>query len=256
MTSLLNIYTEVRFYLNGVIYAKKKYFFPFAILFFTLAVKADYCPSPEAIKPGCKVLVTEAMVKTTIKEHLKEYNLEKLDKQAVKKITQRINEDPESFFTTIRPRFGKEPFNPLVLFIANQLNIHVSFSSSDGKNIRHMLVYLLDKARKTCLYTSIHLNLIGKHASELHLNRIENFEAAYFFSKNANNPTLGRALTGCEYRLADGIRFDLIDNDQTEYKPQFKLNGDYRKRWEAINEWGLYKCKGDTIKDCPFKLES
>lgn len=235
----------------------KKYFFALiTTLFFTLPVNAAYCPSPEAIKPGCKSLVTEAMVKTTIMERLKEYNLEKLDNQVVKNITQEINANPRSFYRVPLPRrHNEDPFNPLVLFIGEQLNIHVSVYSNNGRKIRSMLVHLLDKAGKACRYTNTHLNLIGLQAIELQLNRIKNFEAAYFFS-NATNPAIKGTLTRCAYRLADGRGFDLIDNDQKEYKPQFRLNDDYRKHWNVINNRGVYKCEGNTVKNCSFKLES
>ncbi len=115
----------------------KKYFFALiATLFFNLPVHAAYCPSPEAMKPSCKTLVPEAMVKTKIMERLKEYNLEKLDNQVVKKITQEINADPKSFLTTFRPRLdNNDPHNPLVLAVADKLNIN-AYNLSNYTNVR------------------------------------------------------------------------------------------------------------------------
>ncbi|MDQ8039200.1 MAG: DUF3757 domain-containing protein [Cellulomonas sp.] len=234
---------------------KKILFFSFIFtLFFILPVHAAYCPSPESIK-YCKTLVTKDMVKTTLIEQLKEYNLEKLDNQVVKEITQRINADPDNFFAAIYPL--RPDYNPLVLFVCDKLNIDVS--SEDNKKIRRMLVSLLDKARKACIYTNSNLNLIGEHAIDLHLSSIKNFEAAFFLSKNADDHTLGGMLTRCSYRLKDGRMFDLIDNEQAVQKPQFKLNGDYRKYWAIVNivyKQGVYKCTGNSVKNCPFELES
>ena len=234
---------------------KKMYFFDLiAILFFAFPVHAAYCPSPEAIKPACKVLVTEDMVKTTILECLKKYDLKKLDNPIVKRITQTINTDPRGFFASLYPRMDRKSFDPLVLFMGEQLNIPVSFYSNNERNIIKMLICLFDKAKRACRYTNTELNLLGEHSIDLHLARVKQFQTAYFLSET-NHPTSEGILVRCEYRLENGRPFDLLDNYQAIDKPEFKLSDEDTAHWTTTDTRYLYQCNGDTVKACPFKLK-
>lgn len=245
---------------------KRIYFFALiAILFFTLPVHADYCPSPDSIKLGCKILVTENMVETAINKKIGEYRSRKPYAEVVKNITQKINDNPQQFFALGIPSI-KYVDASLTRNTVEQLDRLMSPASVSEKDATMMLVSLDKEVIARCAYRNKQLNLINKNVRVLLLNKIKSFkfEKAYFLS-SAEKPTTEGILVRCVYRSdSDGkTRLELGDNyEEVGNVPHFKLNHDYSACWEAVNEKldlvdkrsNLYRCKGNIVKNCPFSL--